>query len=218
MIRGYCIGGGLLTALQADIRICSDDSQFGVPAARLGLGYGFGGVDQLMQLVGPSWASEILFSARRLDRRRGAARRPRQPRRARRDAEGRGVVACRCDPRQRPAHGQVPQGRHPRSAARPVEARSRARVVASSRRASAPTTTGKARPRSWRSGRRRSAGAEGNRRSVGQLQARPGPLRRQESPARRDSDVRGSQVVASEADVRREEVAGVHMLDHLAGG
>src|SRR3954462_14829728 len=67
MIRGFCIGGGLLAALQADIRIASDDSQFGVPAARLGLGYGFGGVEQLMQLVGPSWASEILFSARRLD-------------------------------------------------------------------------------------------------------------------------------------------------------
>lgn len=66
MIRGFCIGGGLLTAMQADIRIASDDSQFGVPAARLGLGYGFGGVEQLMSLVGPSWASEILFSARRL--------------------------------------------------------------------------------------------------------------------------------------------------------
>jgi enoyl-CoA hydratase/carnithine racemase len=66
MIRGFCIGGGLLTALQADIRICEERSQFGVPAARLGLGYGFGGVEQLLQLVGPSWASEILFSARRL--------------------------------------------------------------------------------------------------------------------------------------------------------
>src|SRR4051812_1939687 len=44
MIRGFCIGGGLLTALQADIRIASGDSRFGVPAARLGLGYGFGGV------------------------------------------------------------------------------------------------------------------------------------------------------------------------------
>lgn len=66
MIQGFCIGGGLLTALQADVRIASDDSQFGVPAARLGLGYGFGGVEQLLQLVGPSWASEILFSARRL--------------------------------------------------------------------------------------------------------------------------------------------------------
>jgi enoyl-CoA hydratase len=66
MIRGYCIGGGLLTAMQADIRIASDDSQFGVPAARLGLGYPFGGVQTLMALVGPSWTSEILFSARRL--------------------------------------------------------------------------------------------------------------------------------------------------------
>ncbi|MBO0839035.1 MAG: enoyl-CoA hydratase/isomerase family protein [Actinobacteria bacterium] len=65
MIRGFCMGGGLLTALQADIRIASDDSQFGIPAARLGLGYGFGGVTTLMSLVGPAWAAEILFSARR---------------------------------------------------------------------------------------------------------------------------------------------------------
>jgi enoyl-CoA hydratase/carnithine racemase len=66
MIRGYCIGGGLLTAMNADIRIASDDSQFGVPAAKLGLGYQYGGVEQLMSLVGPSWTAEILFSARRL--------------------------------------------------------------------------------------------------------------------------------------------------------
>jgi enoyl-CoA hydratase/carnithine racemase len=66
MIRGYCIGGGLLTAMQADIRIASDDSQFGVPAARLGLGYGYGGVQTLVDLVGAAWAAEILFSARRL--------------------------------------------------------------------------------------------------------------------------------------------------------
>jgi enoyl-CoA hydratase len=65
MIRGFCIGGGLLTALQADIRIASDDSQFGVPAARLGLGYGFAGVTALMQAIGPAWTSEVLFSARR---------------------------------------------------------------------------------------------------------------------------------------------------------
>lgn len=65
MIRGFCIGGGLITALQADIRIASEDSQFGVPAARLGLGYGFGGVTTLMNLVGPAWTAEILYSARR---------------------------------------------------------------------------------------------------------------------------------------------------------
>jgi enoyl-CoA hydratase/carnithine racemase len=66
MIRGYCIGGGLLTAMQTDIRIAADDSQFGVPAAKLGLGYAYGGVEQLMGLVGPAWTAEILFSARRL--------------------------------------------------------------------------------------------------------------------------------------------------------
>jgi enoyl-CoA hydratase len=67
MIRGFCIGGGLLTALQADIRIAAEGSQFGVPAARLGLGYGFGGVTALTALVGPAVTADILFSARRYD-------------------------------------------------------------------------------------------------------------------------------------------------------
>ena len=66
MIRGYCIGGGLLTAMKADIRIAAEGSQFGVPAARLGLGYAYGGVQELIDLVGPAWTAEILFSARRL--------------------------------------------------------------------------------------------------------------------------------------------------------
>jgi len=67
MIRGYCIGGGLLVALQADIRIAAAGSQFGVPAGRLGLGYATGGVRVLLDLVGPAHAAEILYSARRLD-------------------------------------------------------------------------------------------------------------------------------------------------------
>jgi enoyl-CoA hydratase len=66
MIRGFCLGGGLLTAMRADIRMAAEGSQFAVPAARLGLGYAFGGVEELVELVGPSWAAEILFSARRL--------------------------------------------------------------------------------------------------------------------------------------------------------
>ena len=65
MIRGFCMGGGLMTAMRADIRIASDDSQFGVPAAKLGLGYGFGGVKSLMDLVGPAYAREILFTGGR---------------------------------------------------------------------------------------------------------------------------------------------------------
>ena len=66
MIRGYCMGFGLLAALQADIRIAAEGSQYAVPAARLGLGYAFGGVEQLVAVVGASWTAEILFSARRL--------------------------------------------------------------------------------------------------------------------------------------------------------
>jgi len=65
MIHGYCIGGGLAVALSADIRIASHDAQFAIPAARLGLGYPFGGMRSLVNLVGQACASEILFSARR---------------------------------------------------------------------------------------------------------------------------------------------------------
>jgi enoyl-CoA hydratase/carnithine racemase len=64
MIRGYCIGGGVGLALCCDLRICSDNSKFGVPAAKLGLGYGFKGIKKLVDLVGPSFAKEIFFTAR----------------------------------------------------------------------------------------------------------------------------------------------------------
>ena len=65
MIHGFCLGGGLATAMRADLRIASEDAVFGIPAARLGLGYGFGGVKGLVDLVGPAFAAEILLSARR---------------------------------------------------------------------------------------------------------------------------------------------------------
>lgn len=65
MIQGFCIGGGVAVALDADMRIASEDSQFGVPAARLGLGYGYDGIKALMDLVGPSYAKEIFFTAKR---------------------------------------------------------------------------------------------------------------------------------------------------------
>lgn len=66
MIRGYCLGGGLGVALQADIRVASDDSQFGIPAGRLGIAYGFDGLKRLVDLVGPAKAKEIMFTARRI--------------------------------------------------------------------------------------------------------------------------------------------------------
>ena len=67
MIRGFCLGGGLAVALSCDLRVCSDDARFGIPAARLGLGYGFDGVRRLVDIVGPAYTSEILFTARQFD-------------------------------------------------------------------------------------------------------------------------------------------------------
>jgi enoyl-CoA hydratase/carnithine racemase len=67
MIRGYCIGGGLGLAVCCDLRICSDNSKFGIPAAKLGLGYSYPGVKRLTDLVGPSFAKEIFYTARQFD-------------------------------------------------------------------------------------------------------------------------------------------------------
>jgi enoyl-CoA hydratase/carnithine racemase len=64
MIRGFCIGGGVSVALSCDMRIASEGAKFGVPAAKLGLGYEAEGVRKLMDVVGPSFAKEIFFTAR----------------------------------------------------------------------------------------------------------------------------------------------------------
>ena len=64
MIHGFCIGGGVGVALQCDLRIAADTARFGIPAARLGLGYRWAGVKKLVDLVGPSFAKEIFFTAR----------------------------------------------------------------------------------------------------------------------------------------------------------
>jgi enoyl-CoA hydratase len=65
MVHGFCIGGGLAIALTADIRYAADDGRFGIPAAKLGLGYGMAGVETLARLVGLSRAKEIFYTARR---------------------------------------------------------------------------------------------------------------------------------------------------------
>jgi enoyl-CoA hydratase len=67
MIRGYCIGGGVGLSLCCDLRICSDNSRFAVPAAKLGLGYAYAGLKKLVDVVGPSFAKEIFYTARQFD-------------------------------------------------------------------------------------------------------------------------------------------------------
>jgi len=65
MIQGYCLGGGLAIALMCDLRFASEDSTFGIPAARLGVGYAAQSIGSLQSLVGPAYTREILFTGRR---------------------------------------------------------------------------------------------------------------------------------------------------------
>jgi enoyl-CoA hydratase/carnithine racemase len=67
MIRGYCLGGGVGLAVCCDLRICSDNSRFAVPAAKLGLGYGYTGIKRLSDIVRPAFTKEIFFTARQFD-------------------------------------------------------------------------------------------------------------------------------------------------------
>jgi enoyl-CoA hydratase len=75
MIHGFCIGGGVAIALTADVRYAGDDAVFGIPAARLGVGYPVDGVASLLEIVGPASAKEILFTARRFDAAEALSRR-----------------------------------------------------------------------------------------------------------------------------------------------
>src|SRR5215468_1548747 len=66
-IRGFCLGGGMQVAMLTDIRIAAEDSQFGIPAAKLGIAYGYDGLRNLVSLVGPSWARLIMYTGMRID-------------------------------------------------------------------------------------------------------------------------------------------------------
>ena len=66
-IQGFCLGGGMQVAMLADIRIAAHDSQFGIPAARLGIAYGYDGLKHLVSLVGPSWARLLMYTGMRID-------------------------------------------------------------------------------------------------------------------------------------------------------
>ena len=64
MIKGYCIGGGMVIASACDVRICAEGSRFGVPAGRLGLGYELDNYKRLFAIVGSGVAMEMLSTAR----------------------------------------------------------------------------------------------------------------------------------------------------------
>ncbi len=87
-IRGWCIGGGVNVAIACDIRIAASDSVFSIPAAKLGLGYRYSAMKNLVDLVGPGAAKDLFFTARRIDAQ---------------EARAIGLVSRVCEPDQLPA-------------------------------------------------------------------------------------------------------------------
>ena len=73
MVNGYCFGGGVALAASCDLRYCSDDGLFAIPAARLGIGYRVSFTRRVVDLVGPATAKEILYTARRYGAEEAAA-------------------------------------------------------------------------------------------------------------------------------------------------
>ncbi len=66
-IRGWCIGGGVNVAISCDIRIAASDAVFSIPAARLGLGYRYSALKNLVDLVGVGAAKDLFYTGRRID-------------------------------------------------------------------------------------------------------------------------------------------------------
>jgi len=67
LIRKYAVGGGLDVALSCDFRFSAEDGIFAITPAKLGIVYNLTSTKRLVDLVGPSKAKEILYTARSLD-------------------------------------------------------------------------------------------------------------------------------------------------------
>jgi enoyl-CoA hydratase/carnithine racemase len=68
-IEGFCLGGAVAFALCCDLRICSEDSRFGIPPAKLGHCYEPRDIERVMKTVGLAHTREILFTARQFSAR-----------------------------------------------------------------------------------------------------------------------------------------------------
>lgn len=66
-ISGICYGGGLGLALSCDLRYCAPNAKFRMPAARLGLGYGYEGMRSILKSLSPIAAAEAFYTAQVYD-------------------------------------------------------------------------------------------------------------------------------------------------------
>jgi len=66
-VEGDCVGGGCGLALACDVRMAAPVARFGITPARLGLVYSLHDTKLLVDLVGPSAAKRILYTAGLID-------------------------------------------------------------------------------------------------------------------------------------------------------
>lgn len=65
-LHGYVLGSGIEMALCCDIRIASEDAQFGLPEVGLGIIPAAGGTQTLPRTIGPGKALEMLLTGGRI--------------------------------------------------------------------------------------------------------------------------------------------------------
>ena len=63
LVRGICFGGGFGLALCCDLRLVTRKARFRIPAARVGLGYGYTGIEALVRRIGMAGVADLLLSA-----------------------------------------------------------------------------------------------------------------------------------------------------------
>ena len=73
VIHAHCLGAGLELALCCDIRLCSAETLFALPEARLAIITDVGGLQRLPKVVGRGHAREIAFRGHRFDAQRAQA-------------------------------------------------------------------------------------------------------------------------------------------------
>jgi enoyl-CoA hydratase/carnithine racemase len=70
MVRGDALAGGCELALHCDLRVASDAARFGMPLARLGLVVPFPLSHKLVEIIGPAFTRQILFTGQPIDAKR----------------------------------------------------------------------------------------------------------------------------------------------------
>jgi enoyl-CoA hydratase len=66
-VNGYALGGGCEMALACDVRLASENAEFGQPEINLGIIPGWGASQRLARATNIGYAKELILTGRRVD-------------------------------------------------------------------------------------------------------------------------------------------------------